>query len=131
MIRFSGPQCRNELTIGAVALGWALCFDAALLVIKKHWLPPGPILWVVAALPSVAALGVLMAYTRYLRRADELQRLIQLQAMSWAFGGGFFVICGYLLFQHLGAPRLDQALLASLMPVLYAIGLAAGWRRYR
>ena len=42
----------------------------------------------------------------YLRRN---KRLIQLQAMAWAFGGGFFAICGYLLFVPLGAPEVDAA----------------------
>ncbi|MNC95187.1 hypothetical protein D3C83_122430 [compost metagenome] len=51
--------------------------------------------------------------------------------MALAFAGGFFAICGYLLFELLGAPAIDAATLATVMPVLFAAGLLAGARRYR
>ena len=43
--------------------------------------------WVVAVLPNVLAAGTLFAYLRFLRMADELIRLIQLQGLGTARNG--------------------------------------------
>src|SRR5690606_33889580 len=109
---------RRDIIVAAYCLGWALCFTGAMQVIKSGLVTHRPIAWVVAAVPSIASIWMLVAYTRYLREADELQRLLQLQAMGWGFGGGFFLICGYLLFESLGAPAVEPATLAAIMPVL-------------
>lgn len=121
----------RDIRVAAYCLAWAICFTGAMQVIKSGLVTGSPIAWVVAALPSVAAVWMLVVYTRYLREMDELERLIQLQAMGWGFGGGFFAICGYLLFEPLGAPAVEGARLAAIMPVLFAIGLLAGRWRYR
>lgn len=120
----------RDIRVAAYALGWAICFVGASQVIRNGMVS-GPLAWVIAAVPSVAAVWMLAVYTRYLRESDELQRLIQLEAMGWAFGGGFFLISGYLLFEPLGAPVIDKATLVSVMPVLFAVGMLAGWWRYR
>lgn len=122
---------RQELRVAATFLGWAICFTVAMRVIRSGVVASAPLAWSIAAVPSVAAVWLLVGYTRYLRAIDELQRLIQLQAMGWGFGGGFFAICGYLLFVPLGAPAIDAATMATLMPVLFAIGVLAGSWRYR
>jgi hypothetical protein len=122
---------RDALLIAGSFLGWGILFDGAMFALRSGRLPDGAISWIVAALPSLAAVGILVVYTRYLKRADELERLIQLQALGWGFGGGFFGICGYLLFEQVGAPQLEAALFASLMPVLFGIGILFGHLRYR
>ncbi len=122
---------RHDVLIATYTLLWALCFVGASYLIKHGMVSGGVLAWLVAALPSLAAVWMVVAYTRYLRAADELERLIQLQAMGWGFGGGFFVICGYMLFEQLGAPAVDDATLAAVMPVLFALGVLVGKWRYR
>lgn len=122
---------RREIMVALSSLGWAVCFTVAMHVLRDGVVTSAPLTWLVAAVPSLAAAGLLVGYTRYLREIDELQRLIQLQAMGWAFGGGFFAICGYLLFVPLGAPEADVATLVAIMPVLFAIGTLVGAWRYR
>lgn len=122
---------RHEVVVAASSLAWAICFTVAMRVLKEGVVTSPPYTWVIAAVPSVAAVGILVGYTRYLRHLDELKRLIQLQAMGWGFGGGFFVICGYLLFVPLGAPEVHTGTLAAIMPVLFAIGTLVGSWRYR
>jgi hypothetical protein len=106
-------------------------FTGAMRILKSDVVTGKPIAWLIAALPSVAAVWMLVAYTRYLRQMDELERLIQLEAMGWGFGGGFFAICGYLLIEPLGAPAIDAATFAVILPVLFALGMLAGRWRYR
>jgi drug/metabolite transporter (DMT)-like permease len=121
---------RNQLRIAGGCLAWAVLYVGSMLLIKQELLPAGPIRWAVAALPSVAAVFLLAAYARFLREADELQRLIQLQALALGFGGGYFAITGYQLFERLGAPEANGDI-AIVMPFLYVVGLLIGWKRYQ
>ena len=127
----SGGRRRDEMRFAGMTLAWAISFTGCTFLIKSDLLPGGPIPWVVAALPSVAAVIVLIAYVRFLRQADELQRIIQLQALAVGFGGGFFAICGYSLFELLGAPATDNVDIMTLMPLFYVLGMLIGWTRYR
>lgn len=115
-----------------MCLVWALSLTGGTYLIKSDLLPTGgPISWAVAALPSVVAVFVLIEYVRFLREADELHRLIQLDALAFGFGGGFFVIVGYLQFEKFSAPTVSCTDLLAVMPLLYVVGTLMGWRRYR
>ena len=122
---------RNERRVAGICLAWALSLTGGTFLIKNDLLPAGPIPWLVAALPSVVAVFLLLSFGRFLREADELQRLIQLQALALAFGGGFFAICGYAQFEKLGAPAVNTLDFLAVMPLLYVVGIFLGWRRYR
>ena len=127
----SGGSRRSELRLAGMTLVWAVLFAGGKQLITNDLLPAGPIPWAVAALPSVAAILVLVEFVRFLRGADELQRVIQLQALALGFGGGFFFICGYSLFEPLGAPPSQSADIVVIMPLLYVVGVLNGARRYR
>ena len=121
---------RRELRVAGFALLWGTTFVVAAKLLDDPSLSR-PTAVVIAAIPTVLGAILLFGYTRYLRRTDELQRLIQLQAMGWAFGGGILATCGYSLFVQLGAPRLDATTFASVMIFLFAIGLLIGRWRYK
>ena len=111
---------------------WGVCQSGSSYLIQHGFLPAaGPIPWVVAALPSVVAVFLLVGYSRMLREADELHRLIQLRALALGFGGGYFVISGYLLLEAAGAPTLRVDVLIAVLPLPYAVGIGLGSRRYR
>lgn len=122
---------RNSLRILAALLAWAVCFVGGSQLIKRGLLPAGVVSWAVAALATVAGIVVLVAYARYLREADELHRMIQLQALALGFGGTFVAIAGYRVFERAGAPAIDVADYTLVMVILYSIGLVVGWWRYR
>lgn len=122
---------RNQRRLALACLGWALCFLAVTVLIREELLPDGAAPWVVAALPTLVGVFVLVAFSRFLRQTDELQRLIQLQALAIAFGGGWLVSTGYRLYERLGAPSLDIVDNISAMAVLYAIAVVVAQRRYR
>ena len=122
---------RNRLRIVWMSLAWAACLVGASLLIKRDLLPAGPTPWLVAALPSVAGIFVLIAYGRFLREADELQRIVQLQALAVGFGGTFFALVGYMLLERLGAPAAELEHVALVMTLLYSVAVLLGWRRYR
>ena len=60
------PWRNLRRVLGTLAV-WAVFFTGGSRLIKRDLLPAGPILWVVAALPTVVGVFVLVAFGRYLR----------------------------------------------------------------
>ena len=122
---------RNLRQLMWLYLTWAILFTGVSQLIKRDLLPAGAVPWVVAALPSIVGIFVLVAYGRFLREADELQRVIHLEALALGFGGGWIAICGYRIFERLGAPTADIADATVALAIFYAIGMVRGSWRYR
>lgn len=121
---------RRELRLAGACFVWAVCFAGARLLLRHGVLEGGVLPWLVAAVPTAAGAGLLIAFLRYLRDLDELQRAIQIEALALGFGGGFLAVCAYLTFVPLGAPLVDAHQLLAVMPVLYALATLAGRLRY-
>jgi hypothetical protein len=128
---FSDPLIRNSLLQAGRVLLWAICFSGVSQIIKRELLAPGPLLWGVAALPTIVGIYMVFSYAGFLRKLDELHRLIELQGLAIAFGGVFLAITTYRILERLGAPRADIDDFVVVMMVLYAFGTVLGWRRYR
>ncbi len=122
---------RNQLEFAGATLAWAVAFVGCTFLLRRDIVPEGPLRWLVAALPTVAGLALFAVFVRYLRVADEFQRVIQLQALGMAFGGTFLAVTGYPLFVALGAPEMRLSDLGTLMPIFYALGCLYGAWRYR
>ena len=122
---------RNQLRFLAAITLWAVSFLAVTYAVKHELVTPGPLGWLVAAVPSAVAVVVMIVYGRYLSQADELQRMIQLKALGLGFGAGWVAICGYPLFERLGAPAADAGDYFLVMTVFFALGNLIGWKRYR
>ena len=88
----------------------------------------GPTAWVMAVFPNVVAVGMLLAYLRFLRMADELTRLIQLQGLAVGFGAWIFSAMAWKAFEAAGATFPDDVLF--MVPILaMSIGtLYFAWR---
>ena len=120
---------RAQLRLAGLILAWAASFAGSGYLIRHELLPGGPAAWLVAAIPSLTAVVLVVDYARLLRRASEIHRRIQLNALALGFGGGFFVVCGYSVFERLGAPAAGVDITA-VMPILYAAGVLIGsWRQ--
>lgn len=57
-------------------------FLAASLI--RNGIVSGPIVYFIALLPGVAALGFLYAYFRFIREADEMMKMLQVEATMFA-----------------------------------------------
>ena len=126
------PQDRRNLIRMLWTLAaWAVCFLGVTLSIKRELLPAGPISWAAATLPPILAVLAVIAYSRYLSEADELQRMIHLRALALGFAAGWIVLSGYPLFERLGAPAADSGDFNFILALFYSIGILIGWRRYR
>lgn len=122
---------RNLARFAAITAGWAVTFVGGAALLRRELVPEGPLAWGLAGLPAVLSVFVVLAYARFLREADELQRSIHLGALALGFGGGWLAVAGYRLFELLGAPYVDRGSVAVVMAVTYTLGLVAGRVRYR
>lgn len=121
---------RNLKRFALAFVLWAVAFEGGAYLLREGVVTTGPIAWLVAALPSVLALLMVLAYARYLHQTDEFQRMIHFRALALGFGGGWLAVAGYRLFELMGAPRADRAAMLVVMAVLFVLGLLLAYRRY-
>ncbi len=86
---------------------------------------------VISLIPMLPALGVAIAVMRQLRASDELQRRIQLEALSLAFAGTALITFSYGFLENVGYPKLSMFFVWPLMAVLWIIGGILSSRRFR
>jgi drug/metabolite transporter (DMT)-like permease len=135
----SNPLCdgetpqdrRGRSRFAGTSLIWAVCLVGASFLLKKELVPTGAASWILATVPTLAAILLLFNFRNFLQTTDEFQRRIQLEALALGFGGSFFVFTGYQIFQLAGAPVADLANIVVVMPLLYIVGILLGRRRYR
>lgn len=122
---------RHQMRFLSTVFAWAVVFLGASYLIKFELVPAGPLAWLTAALPAAVAILVMVVYARYLKEADELQKLIQLNSLGLGFGAGWVATCVYPLFERLGAPAADPGDYFLVMTIFFALGNLVGWRRFR
>lgn len=81
--------------------------------------------------PMLPAAGICWIVFRSIARLDEMQRKLQLEALSLAFAGMALITFGYGFLEGVGLPRLSMFVVWPLMAVLWVAGLVVGRIRYR
>jgi len=125
---------RNNWRIVAWTLAWAVGLTVASFTLKGrifHVAAGSLSSWVLALVPVVLFVGVLAAYLRFLRQTDELQRLIQLQALAVGFGAGILLLMHWELFELVGLPQMDPSDAAMVPIFAYVLSAASLAWRYR
>ena len=84
-----------------------------------------------ALAPVVPLLFVLLAFVGYLRRMDELQRMIQLEALGFGFGATVLFTIGYGFLEGVGFPNLELYWVGTAMILLWGAASAVISARYR
>ncbi len=85
----------------------------------------------VALAPVVPACFALYAFVRFLGRMDELQRRIQLDAISFSFGATGVLTFAYGFLELVGFPHISWIWILPGMIALWGIGGAIAAARYR
>jgi hypothetical protein len=86
---------------------------------------------IVALCPMLPAAAVAWIVLRELRRMDELQRRIQLEAIGFSFAGTAILTFSYGFLEGLGYPRLSMFSVWPILAVLWIVGLVMARRRYQ
>lgn len=92
---------------------------------------PSPLRILLAAAPIVPVTLALLAFLRFFRHMDELQKRIQLDAMAFALGATGLLTFTYGLLENAGLPQLSFVWVLPLMVALWGIGTVAAARRYQ
>ncbi len=130
---------KNGLRVLIFTLIWVVVFLTALSVMERY----GDNSLAVSAFALTAAvvawIPVIAAYLRFLREADELMRLIHVQAMATAFGAGLGAALLWRFFERISTLAGSGSLLgeaidllqpAMVMPITFTIAVIILRRRY-
>jgi MFS family permease len=89
----------------------------------------------ILALPIALLVPWLLAFSRFLREADELVRKIHMEGIAVGFLAGIAFGMGYVILQEAGLPQLHSsmavAIVVAVMMLGYAVGRALASKRYR
>ena len=85
----------------------------------------------IALSPMIPAAATAWIVLRELRRMDELQRRIQLEALGFSFAGTAILTFSYGFLEGLGYPRLSMFTVWPVLAVLWVVGLVVARRRYQ
>ncbi len=76
--------------------------------------------------------GMMLAYRRFLKELDELERKIQLDALAFSVGSTILVFSSYSILENAGiVPELSPSILIAVLALTYSAGLIFGRIRYR
>lgn len=112
---------------------WAMITYGVLLLVSVFLIVHGPssAWWHIALVPMIPIFFASWAYLRFFHCIDELQKRIQLEALALSFGVTCGVALSYGLLEYAGFPALSWIWVASLMMVLWDIGVHIASRRYQ
>ena len=85
----------------------------------------------IALSPMLPAAATAWVVLRELRRMDELQRRIQLEALGFSFAGTAILTFSYGFLEGLGYPRLSMFTVWPILAGLWLVGLVLARRRYQ
>ncbi len=122
---------RNQLRLVGWIFAWAAAWVLASAGIGRGWVPGGAPAITVTLLHVLLGGAMMLAFRRFLREADELQRRIQLEALALGFGAAVVGAAAYRLLERAGATDVsDVSDVIMILAVGYSVGVIAGQRRY-
>jgi len=76
-------------------IGWLLVLASTVRFLENNPDFRGPVAWGIALIPFTLSIGIVVAYLRFLRNADEFIRKIQVEGLAVGFGVGIVAGIGY------------------------------------
>lgn len=122
---------RNYLTSFLLAIGgYVVVLIASIVSIQAS---PASAWWriPVALAPVIPLVFVMLAVVRYFGQIDELQRRIQVEALSFSAGGTALLTFSYGFLENVGFPHLSWFLVWPIIGMLWLIGLTFASRKYQ
>jgi hypothetical protein len=126
--QMKSKQYLKELTATLAVYGAVLFGSIELLThvdVARPWRD------LVALSPMMPAAAMAWVILRELRRMDELQRRIQLEALGFSFAGTAILTFSYGFLEGLGYPRLSMFAVWPVLAGLWVVGLVLARRRYQ
>ena len=127
---------RAEARATARLVAWGLAWLATLALARFGpglWGDQQVATWTAVVANVVVGFGWVVAFTRFLRALDDLQRKIVQDALAVALGAGWVIGFGYVVTDDAGLLPEDVgiAALPMLMGAAFLVAFAVGKLRYR
>ena len=122
---------KNQLAFVCWSVVWVLTLAAAVFYLENNPEFQDPAAWAVASIPIVLSIGIVFAFLRFLRNADEFIQKIQIEGLAVGFGTGVVFGIGYRILERVGAPEMSASDLVVVMTIGWMAGQIAGVWRYR
>jgi multisubunit Na+/H+ antiporter MnhF subunit len=131
----AAPDYRESIRATAALALWTLAWLATLAVARFGpdllWGGQATWSWIAVVVNLIVGAGVIVAYTRYLSRADELDRKIMLDALAVTLGVAWVTGFAYVVAHAAGLVTIDIAVLLAAPGVVFVLAVVAGKIRYR
>ena len=123
---------KNSIIVNFWCLAWAVSLLAITYFSESDWYSATWITMTGFIIHCLIGLGMISAFKRFVSKADELERKIQLEALALSVGVTIVFFSGYTILEKtLEIPELSTAYLIVVMSLGYAIGLIIGRMRFR
>lgn len=119
---------RYVVELTAAILAYAVVLIGSITFLNNN--PGHPARIAIALTPMLPALLVPIVVVRFLRRLDEMQRRIQIEAMGIGFALTAVITFGYGFLETVGFPPLGGFVVWPIMSVTWMIGRWIAGRRY-
>jgi hypothetical protein len=125
----------NRKTAGLAiwTLAWVASVALARFGPELLWAGQPVASWIAVGLNLVVGVAWIVAFARYLRAVDEVQRKIMLDALGITLGFGWVVGFGYVVAESAGliTADIELGLFPALLGVVFLIATLVGWVRFR
>lgn len=123
---------KNANSVNLWALAWAGSLAVITLLSKFDWYSAALPITIAFVFSTGIGVGLILAYKRFLKELDEMERKIQFDALALSSGVTLVVFGGYSILDKAGvAPELEAAHLIMLMALTYIAGVIVGRIRYQ
>ena len=123
---------KNAIIVNFWCLAWAVSLGEISYFSESDWYSATWITMTGFIIHALIGVGMILAFKRFVGKADELERKIQLEALALSVGVTIVFFSSYtILAKTLEIPDLSAAYLIVAMSLGYAIGLIIGRMRFR
>ena len=123
---------RNANLVNLWALAWAVTLVLTSYLSDYEWYSSTTPTMIGFVIHTGIGLGMLLAYKRFLRELDEMERKIQLDALAMSVGVTVVGFSAYSILERGGfLPDLKPSYLIVLIALTYMIGIIIGRVRYQ
>jgi hypothetical protein len=123
---------KNANLVNLWAIAWAASLAIISFISKYEWYSATLPITMAFVFNSGIGVGMFLAYKRFLKELDEMERKIQLDALALSVGVTLVAFGGYSILDKAGmAPELRASHLIVLMALTYMAGIIIGRIRYQ
>jgi hypothetical protein len=123
---------KNANLVNIWALAWAASLAIISFISKYEWYSATLPITVAFVLNSGIGVGMILAYKRFLKELDEMERKIQLDALALSVGVTLVAFGGFSILGKAGmAPELQASSLIMLIALTYMAGIIVGRIRFQ